>query len=58
MKALKIISFCAWMIGSAGIMDLSGEFQLAAIALGMAGLTGIFITAKAEFGKEIGRAHV
>ena len=52
MKALKIISFCAWMIGSAGIMDLSGEIQLAAIALGMAGLTGIFITAKAEFGKE------
>ena len=27
MKALKIISFCAWMIGSAGIMDLSGEFS-------------------------------
>lgn len=52
MKALNIIAFCAWMIGSAGITDLSGEFQLAAIAMAAAGLAVLSITASAEFGKE------
>ena len=52
MKALNIIAFCAWMIGSAGITDLSGEFQSAAIAMAAAGLTVLIITARAEFGKE------
>ena len=52
MKALNIIAFCAWMIGSAGITDLSGEFQPAAIAMAVAGLAVFSITASAEFGKE------
>ena len=46
MKALNIIAFCAWMIGSAGITDWSGEFQPAAIAMAVAGLGVIAITAQ------------
>ena len=52
MKVLNIIAFCAWMIGSAGITDMSGEFQPAAIAMAAAGLAVLSITAGAEFGKE------
>lgn len=52
MKVLNIIAFCAWMIGSAGVTDLSGEFQPAAIAMAAEGLAVLIITASAEFGKE------
>lgn len=53
MKALKIIAFCAWMIGSAGITDLSGKFQPAAIAMAAAGLVVIAMTVRGEHsGKE------
>lgn len=45
MKALNIIAFCAWMIGSAGITDLSGEFQLVALVIAAAGLTVNALTA-------------
>ena len=48
MKALKIIAFCAWMIGSAGITDISGEFQPTAIAMSAAGLAVLIITTKLE----------
>ncbi|WP_320920811.1 hypothetical protein [Eisenbergiella porci] len=48
MKALKIIAFCTWMIGSAGITDLSGEFQPAAITMAAAGLGVIAITTQSS----------
>lgn len=46
MKALNFIAFCAWVVGFAGTMDLSGEFQPAAIAIGAAGLAVNAVTAR------------
>ena len=48
MKALNFIAFCAWVIGSAGITDLSGKFQPAAIVMAAAGLMVIAMTAGGE----------
>lgn len=52
MKALNIIAFCIWMIGSAGITDLSGEFQPAAIAMAAAGLVIIAMTVRGEHSRK------